>query len=172
MPASPSTLNYFEGKGVASFKAEGEMTYRDLGNAPSFQLSPAIETRSHFSSRTGTRTEDRRDTVSRTLNVSLTLDEITLDNLALFFSGLIDTATDGTRSMEVFSTQQIRGAFRLVGTNDIGNKFTIDIPSAALVPEGEFDFIGEDYGTLVLSGLAEAVDGIPATITETAVASA
>jgi hypothetical protein len=40
MPVSPSTDNYYVGKGKISFKAAGESTFRDLGNVSSLEARP------------------------------------------------------------------------------------------------------------------------------------
>jgi hypothetical protein len=55
---SPDVLDYIVGKGIVSFKPEGEEDYIDLGNAPKFSYATAVKKLEHFSSR-------RRRTQSR-----------------------------------------------------------------------------------------------------------
>lgn len=68
--------------------------YRDLGNCPSFNLSVDIEELIHRTSRSGLSTVDKRLVISQTINFNLVLEELSADNLALFFSGLATTATN------------------------------------------------------------------------------
>ena len=48
MPVSPSTDNYYVGKGKLSFKATGELTFRDLGNVTELETTPNLTTLEHF----------------------------------------------------------------------------------------------------------------------------
>lgn len=61
------------------------ITWRDLGNCTSFATNLEIETLTHQTSRQGLRTTDKEVTLSQTVNLSLVLDMIEYDNLALFF---------------------------------------------------------------------------------------
>ena len=68
--------------------------YRDLGNAPSFSLSIDVEELIHQSSRAGLRTVDKRLVISQTVNFSFVLEELSAENLALFFSGAAVSSTN------------------------------------------------------------------------------
>ena len=70
--------------------------YRDLGNATEFNISVETEKLEHQSSRTGLKTIDKEVVVSQKMNLSITLDEINFENMALFFSG-----ESGSRSNSV-----------------------------------------------------------------------
>lgn len=93
------TDDYNLGRGVLMISQLDSSTgrpieYRDLGNAPAFSLGIDIEELLHQSSRLGLRTVDKRLVISQTANVSFTLEELSADNLALFFSGATATATN------------------------------------------------------------------------------
>jgi len=99
----PNTSDYFLGRGVCYFAALDPVTslpleYRDLGNAPEFNISLEVETLEHQSSRNGLKVTDKEVTISQKVNVSLTLDEINFQNLAVFLSGSSagTSATDNT----------------------------------------------------------------------------
>ena len=89
--ASPDVSLYFVGKGKLYFdrwtSANAATGERDLGNAPSFVLTPNVEVLEHFSSRTGIRSKDHEVDVSQSLNVKFSLDEVSVDNLALALYG-------------------------------------------------------------------------------------
>lgn len=101
---TPSTANYVLGRGVVYISplVSGAPTgYIDLGNAPSFSSSIDVEELLHQSSRTGTRVTDKRVIISRTVSLALTIDEITHDNLALFYVGSIAEATNPARAADI-----------------------------------------------------------------------
>lgn len=87
----PDTEDYNLGRGIVYFApidAAGKPTiWRDLGNAPEFNISVEVETLEHQSSREGLKIVDKEVIISQEISVSFQLDEINFENLALFFSG-------------------------------------------------------------------------------------
>jgi len=85
--SAPSTDNYLVGKGKLYFDRfddDGNLTGElDLGNDPSFALTPENELLEHFSSMEGVKKKDKTAVISTELNGKFTLDEINIDNLAL-----------------------------------------------------------------------------------------
>ena len=88
---APNTLNYMVGKGKVYFDRldtnnlpTGEL---DLGNDPSFVLTPENETLEHFSSMEGVKKKDKVAIISSELNGKFTLDEINIENLCLALYG-------------------------------------------------------------------------------------
>lgn len=61
--------------------------WRDMGNAPEFNVSVETETLEHKSSRTGLAEIDKEVTISKKVAISFTLDEINAENVAEFLSG-------------------------------------------------------------------------------------
>lgn len=70
----------------------GDAGWRDLGNAPEFNINVEVETLEHQSSREGLKVTDKEVVISQKINVSFQLDEINFQNLALFFSGTASAA--------------------------------------------------------------------------------
>lgn len=66
---------------------------RSLGNVPEFTLSVAIERVEHFSSRTAIRKKDLSKVISVDFAGSITFDEFSDENQALFLAGSIATIT-------------------------------------------------------------------------------
>jgi hypothetical protein len=144
MPAAPSIQNYHIGKGIVSFKEDGAGTFLDLGNAPSFVWSPTIEKKEHFSSREGVKVKDFTAITQTGATIKMTLDEINVENLAIFTLGEIVGNT-----VAAFKKTEIAGIFKVVGTNDIGQQ--VDFEGRASVnPTGDFSFItdADDFSTL------------------------
>jgi hypothetical protein len=169
MPATvPSPLNYFLGKGIVKWMQDPGPTYRDLGNAPEFECSPSVERKDHFSSRLGVRTRDFSVVSTKMMAVRFILDELTDENFALYFMGGVTApvapATYSTVSM--MDLGNLNGALRLIGTNDVGFKLQVDIPSVNLAPQGNLQFIQDEYGRIEINGqvTADPVTGIMGTI--------
>ena len=90
MPTSPSVENYTLGRGKVFFNKFDPLTQtydgeRDMGNAPTFSPSVALEKLPHFSSRSGLKTKDKEVVLSVTPACAFTLDEINVENVALQF---------------------------------------------------------------------------------------
>lgn len=88
----PSTIDYNLGRGAVYFGTNAPVTglalaYRHLGNAPEFNINLEVETLEHQASLAGLKTTDKEVTVSQTLGLSLSLDEINFQNLAIFMAG-------------------------------------------------------------------------------------
>lgn len=103
----PDTRDYFLGRGII-YLAELDSNllpkeYRDLGNSPAFSITVESEELLHQLSRTGLRVTDKRITLSQDISLSFQLDEISHDNLALFFTGttesVVNPAVAGVGSM-------------------------------------------------------------------------
>lgn len=61
--------------------------YRDLGNSPEFGVTVEAETLEHQSSRTGLKKKDLELVLSQDVSLSFQLEEISAENVALFFAG-------------------------------------------------------------------------------------
>lgn len=96
MATAPNTDNYQLGKGIIYFNQLKDGAYlgeRDLGNAPSFTFSIALEKLEHYSSRGGLKAKDKEIISQMTPSVSFTLDEVNADNIALLTLGDSETIT-------------------------------------------------------------------------------
>ena len=174
MPTSPSILNYFTGTGYATFTPSGGSA-RDLGNCVAASITPSSTAKEHKNQRSGKAKVDKTDYIDFKMELKLTLDEITLDNLKLLLSGSdITTNSDGTRTMTARAAN-VSGAITWTGTNSTGNKFSLTIPSIDFGPSGSFDLITAEnaWGEIELTGSVNATDNSDGTsdfftLTETA----
>lgn len=95
----PNTADYNLGRGAIYF-AENDATtglakdYRHLGNAPEFSISVEVETLEHQSSLTGLKQTDKEVIISQAIGLSMSLDELNFENVALFMSGTSGTYTN------------------------------------------------------------------------------
>ena len=109
MPASPSTDNYYVGKGKISFKATGAPAFRDLGNVTELETTPNLTTLEHFSSREGVKKKDKEVVTEKKLTVRLVMDEWTADNLAMALLGDVTTNVSGDKEIDIFSRNTFEG---------------------------------------------------------------
>lgn len=92
------TRDYFLGRGKLYLSILDASSlpgsYRDLGNAPSFNFSVEEENLEHFSSRSGLKVLDKRVAISKAVSIAFTLDELNHDNAGLFFGGTVSNITN------------------------------------------------------------------------------
>lgn len=96
----PQTGDYNLGRGIIYAARIDETTglpmeWRDLGNAPEFNISIEAETLEHQSSRSGLRVTDKEVPVSIDASLAFTLDEINAENVADWFRGEQAVFTNG-----------------------------------------------------------------------------
>ncbi len=122
----PQTEDYSLGRGTVYFSlldatSKLPIGYRDLGNAPEFSIAVETETLEHQSSRAGLKVTDKEVLISQKITLSLTLDEINFQNLALLLSG---TSHDNVGP----SPATANGA--ILGSEGAGTIITDFIPAA------------------------------------------
>jgi hypothetical protein len=152
MPApsltAPSTGNYRIGKGVVSFKKEGEPDFTHLGNCIEAVITPAVETLEHFSSMEGVRTKDLEVVLEKAGTAKLTLEEFTAYNLGLMVLGTVDEAAAGGPTIEIFSESEIIGELKIEGTNDVGPRVNAHLYRVSVKPTGDLGFIEDEWGNM------------------------
>lgn len=91
---SPTTDAYYVGTGQITWKGEGDVTARDVGNVNTFTLTPAVERLDHWNHRVGgIRKKDFSPVVQQTMTVAMHMDEFTAANLQM---ALLATSGAGT----------------------------------------------------------------------------
>lgn len=158
----PDTRDYFLGRGIL-YLAELDanqlpVNWRDLGNSPSFSITVQSDELLHQSSRTGLRVTDKRITLSQDISLSFQLDEISHDNLALFFTGTTSSVTNpavaGVGSMGspvAISTSAVLGRWYDLKTaydgTGVATAFTADtVPKIRRTSGTPMDLVlGTDY---------------------------
>lgn len=169
---TPNTEDYNLGRGIVYFATLANSLpaeYRDLGNAPEFNISIEVETVEHNSSRQGLRVVDKEVVISQKVTLSVTIDELNFENLALFFSG--STGTHTNAAVAGFAEHQmITGAvlgrwYDIVDAN--GNRaydvriadLTVEEGATTLVVGTDFT-IDEEMGRIfLLSTATNIADG-------------
>lgn len=151
MADSPNVLLYQIGKGICSFKKTGAALYRDLGNVPELELTPTIEKLEHFSSRSGTKKKDRVVVLQKGATLRVVMEEITAENLALATLGSVGAESAGDATIALLALSEITGAFKFVGTNDIGQQVDMDLPNVNMIPEAGINLISDEWGRIEIT---------------------
>jgi hypothetical protein len=158
MPVSPSTGNYYVGKGKISFKPTGAATFRDLGNVTELETTPNLTTLEHFSSREGVKKKDKEVVTEKKLTVRLVMDEWTAENLAMALLGDVSVDTNGNSVVDIFSRNAFEGELKYEGTNEIGPQMDIDLFKVAFKPGKSLNPISDEWGNIEIEGEALAND--------------
>jgi hypothetical protein len=144
MATAPSTLNLSMFQGNVSFTPTGG-SKTHMGNCTKFTYSPTVDKLEHFSRMTPTRVKDKTVTRQVGATVALTLEEVTLENLAIFMQA--DPASTSLGGMS-FTDQE--GVLEFVGSNAVGNQVTWT-GKVSFTPSGDFDMLKEDWAEILLS---------------------
>jgi hypothetical protein len=161
MPAytSPDVRNLVIGKANVFFKKEGDTERRHIGNVPEFAPEPAVETLDHFSSMAGVKKRDRNVVIEQTMTVAFTIEEWTVENLAIALQGATGVDSEGQTTIAIGAVSDTRGELTLEMTNDVGPRYNVVFPSVALRPAGGIGFISEEWASVDLEGEIDIVDG-------------
>lgn len=119
----------------------------DVGNVSKFDFQPESKTLEHFSSRSGIQTLDLTVDLQRRAKFSMTMDEVTVENLEFALLGTT-SGTSPNRRIALFNAARSNVVFDLVGTNDIGNSFHVVFPSCRILPPKSVGFIDDKFGEL------------------------
>lgn len=158
---SPNVDNIQVGKGVVSFKKDGDSVYRDLGNCTAFTITPEVETLEHFTSREGTKKRDLIIVIQQKATVAITMEEITAQNIAMMLYGTTDLADVDGPKVEIFGTSVVRGALKFVGANDVGPKMNVELWNVNWTPSGDLNFISDEFNNMELEGAILAAQSGP-----------
>lgn len=148
--------------------------YRHLGNAPAFATTLEVEEFTHQSSLTGFSEVDARAITSREIGVSFSLDEITFQNLALFYNGVADTIVNpavagvGALASEISITLSGLSTFwyqLLTSYDGQGSPMSLDPVTPGLTLQDATTMTtlveGTDYDLDAVNGMVFILEGSP-----------
>lgn len=156
MATRPSVSNYKTGGAnvyLAAWNGSNPPSlpgdYLHVGNCPQFSTEPTFEKLTHKSSMGAVYEEDQIRIIDRSLQIRLSLDEINVDNVAIFFGG----TQDDDRTVRLLEAGTKVFAVKLVSTDDQGPKWTIELWKVELSGVGAMEWITmNQYAKLVLRG--------------------
>jgi hypothetical protein len=156
MATSPSVYNYKTGGANVYFAEWSGSTpptlpgdYKHVGNCPHFSTDPKFQKLVHKSSMGAMFEEDESRIIERSLSIKLTLDEIDVDNLAMFFGGV---KGDEYTVLLLEDTTKVF-AVKLVSVDDIGPQWTIELWKVELSGGSAMQWINmNEYAKIELEG--------------------
>lgn len=155
MPSTVSVSNYQIPSGIVYFRADGQSAWRDLGNVPKLTLKAIIETSEHKTSRDGNRSVDDIQEISKDIEATFTAEEVTPENLAMFWLGEQSTDSDGHDVVTMLTSSSLKGDLKFEGAaNSKGPVYTYLITGLKLVPTDSQELISDKMTSLSFSGKA------------------
>lgn len=160
--SSPSTSLYAIGRGILKIGAwSGETPptwpsgYTDVGNCNEFNLTVTEETLEHFSYRSGLRSKDKIVILESGYEGSFILDEISQNNLLMFFKG---TLSGNTIRVNQALTKEYAMTFTPDNPEGEDNRF--EFHKVKLTPNGDLALIGDEWMSLNFSfeGLSDSAN--------------
>lgn len=141
--------------------------YRYLGNTPEFNLSVQSEQLAHYSMDRGQKTKDKSVTLQTDHTGTFTCDNISLDNLALFFMGSKETVAQASAANVTETLEGItQGLSYQIGVTDASplgsRKVTINTIAVGATPlvAGTDYTLDSDRGVITfIEGGTVAIDG-------------
>jgi hypothetical protein len=159
--------NYTLGRGKVYFSryitgTQDPIGYLYIGNTPEFSLTIESETLDHFSSDAGIREKDDSVALETTRTGSFTTDNISAENVALFFFGSASTLTQSAITSTPYTVADVvPGMFYQLGlssSNVVGHRKLN--PSGLTVAMGGTTYVlNTDYRIDTDTGLIEIVSG-------------
>lgn len=155
--------------------------YKFFGNCPEFNLTVDFEELNHMDSTRGFKEEDASVITSRTVDSSITCDDMKPDNLAYFFMGSSETLTQGsaTATVETIASIEIDGSYQLgvtnaapTGARSVSNVVVEDTGGAGTTYVLDTDYTldaARGIVTILATGSIVAGDGIDITFDSAAV---
>lgn len=157
---NPNTELLTLGKGIVSiaeWSGGSPGAYRDVGEAPAFNVELSVEPLPYHSGRSGTRRKVKEAVLETGYTINFDLSEIGTKNLEMFLMG----TRDGTK-VHALTNAGVRReyAVKFVSDNPEGPNGTWEFWKAKVRPNGAATLIGEEWMTLphVAEGLADAAN--------------
>lgn len=150
---SPNIGNYYIGRGIVSIQLLGETHFTDCGNCPQFEFMAKVTQLDHYSSRTGVKFKDFTAVTEISGQLTISLEEFTARNMGFALLGLPTGGPSPTPdTIDIFADPIIYGSVKFVGANDVGPVWTTIFPVVSLKPSKAVAFIGNQFGTIDLTG--------------------
>lgn len=156
---SPDQHNYVVGKGFLLFQPSDALVPFHIGNVPKYNYTPKVEVLPHFSEMAGTKVQDFSVILQKGGEISIDMEEMTANNMSLFFMGDIDASHPNAVVVNIYSKlSQIEGQLWFYATNDVGPRWYQYLTKVLLNPTGTFDPISDKYNVMTVNG-AHVIDG-------------
>jgi len=146
---APDPENLQVGKGILSFKPDDATEFVDLGNCPEAEYEPSIERLDHFTARAGIRTKDKSVVIERGGSLRVLMEEMTGFNLAMLLMGTLgNEGPAGEPSIDIFTSDTLRGELKFQATNDVGPRWDFHFYNVEFGPSGSWNPISDEWNNI------------------------
>lgn len=133
---------------------------RFFGNCPELNLTAAVNTLDHFSSTSGVRNRDAQVQLDTTRSGTIVCDNISLENLALFFFGESSTFTDaGAAIVDELHADVIQGTYLQLGASAANPMGARGITGVSAKVGASVKTVNVDYEVDLVTGRVYIVPG-------------
>lgn len=161
--ATPDPRNYALFRGEVYFTEAGgayPADRRHLGHVDGFEFEPTVERLDHFSKMSGTRSKDYSVALETSGQLTVVIQEMTAENMALALLGALDVDSDGNKRVSILSEPLIRGRIDFIGSGDVGPRWDYQYPQVSFSPNGSISQLSDDdWASVELLGEVEMVNG-------------
>jgi len=153
--------------GLASIDAQiasaAYHTHFCIGNTTNVEIAPDITYLDHFVSINGERRKDKTVTVSKSISVNFTFDQINATNVKRFFYGADINTASPTFVVNASPTKEYSA--QIYFTTMVGRDMIYKIPKATLKTDGNLSFNAEDWmsANMMLDVLYDSTYSVGAT---------
>lgn len=156
---TPSVANLSLFKGIVKLMLSTETEYRDLGECSAFTTSMEVETLVYQSRRSSSRIPVKTQVLGKTMTCALTMSEMAEENLELWLLAEREGSPPDS-FLSIGLAAEKRGALRIVGTNEVGQVYQVDLPDVLLTPTGDLAWLTDaDWSEAQLQGQINAING-------------
>jgi hypothetical protein len=145
--SSPNVDNYFVGKGTCSIMLAGETTWRDVGNVPTWDLTPNLDVLDHFSSREGNKKKDRSIVRQTSVELKMVMEELTTKNMRMVLMGTPSSAAVSLSTTGDIASNTTLENLASIANLVIGRRYNIS--GAGIVAGTTFVFNGSSDGNVL-----------------------
>lgn len=154
MATPPNVENLSFLKGIIKWMANGESSYRDLGEVSAFSTSMTVETKPYVSKRHSSRIPVKTFNLGKSMTVSFTMSELAAENMEI---ALMGDSTGSPAVISIGTASEVRGALRYIGTNEEGVPWQVDLYDVSLVPTGDIPWLADaDVSEVQMQGTVNA----------------
>lgn len=154
MATPPNVDNLSLFKGIIKWMANGEASYRDLGEVSAFTTSMDAETLNYLSRRHSSRIPVKTVTLGRTMTVAFTMSELAVENLQMALAG---DSSGSPAVVSIGTASEVRGALRFIGTNEVGPAYQVDLYDVIINPTGDLAWLTDnDWTEMQMQGTVMA----------------
>lgn len=164
---SPNPRNYAVSKGFCIFTPDDTGVPQHLGNMTQWLYTPKVDILPHYSTMAPIKVQDFTTILQAGGSVRADLEELTAQNLAMFFQGSVDVSDPDNVKVGIYDVlESITGRMQFYATNNVGPRWFFDLTRVQITPSDTLNMISDQYNKMPVT-MSHIIDdeGLFGTIT-------